>query len=122
MTQKILFICEQNQLRSPTAEAICKGMPSIEARSAGLAKSATNPVTPDLIEWADVVVVMERRQRNKLHKLIGTDYATKRIVCFYIPDEYEYMDPALVLLLKERLSRNLGISFDQEKGNTGAAG
>jgi len=32
-------------------------------------------------------------------------YRKKRIVCLYIPDEYDYMDPELIALLEQRLPR-----------------
>ncbi len=57
----------------------------------------------ELLEWADIIFVMEKRQRNIIHKKYKDIYDRKRIVCMYIPDDYDYMDPDLIQLLKERL-------------------
>jgi predicted protein tyrosine phosphatase len=96
----VLFVCTQNRLRSPTAEKLFCDDPRLDVRSAGVDKDATVPAGRELIEWADVVFVMERRHRNIIHTRYPDLYRSKRIICLYIPDEYEFMDPELVLLLK----------------------
>ena len=40
---KVLFICTQNLMRSPTAEALYRGRPDLDVRSAGVAKDARVP-------------------------------------------------------------------------------
>ena len=101
--QKVLFLCNQNRLRSPTAEAVFRENPQIEVKSAGVDNDASVPVNLELLEWADIIFVMEKRQRNIIHKKYKDIYDRKRIVCMYIPDDYDYMDPDLIQLLKERL-------------------
>ncbi len=98
----LLFLCNQNRLRSPTAERIFRGEPGLEVRSAGVDADAVVPLTRDLLEWADLVLVMEKRQRNLIQKRYPDLYQTRRIVCIYIPDEFEFLDPALIALLRER--------------------
>lgn len=49
----VLFICSQNRLRSPTAEQVFSSHEAITCVSAGLNNDADNPVTPELVEWAD---------------------------------------------------------------------
>ena len=107
--KKLLFICSQNRLRSPTAEAVFSQWPGVEAMSAGLNSDATTPVSSDLIEWADILVVMEKSHRNKLNKKFGAFLKGKRIVVLGIPDEYEYMQPELVRLLKAVVPRHVGM-------------
>lgn len=102
-----LFICSQNRLRSPTAEQIFSTRQGIEVSSAGTNHDAENPVTPELLEWADTIFVMERQHRNKLQKRFRSSLNGKRIVCLDIPDEYEFMDPGLIRLLEARLARYL---------------
>jgi predicted protein tyrosine phosphatase len=65
--RRLLFVCSQNRLRSPTAEAICQGLDGIEAISAGTNNDAEQALTGDLIEWADVVIAMERAHRNRIN-------------------------------------------------------
>jgi predicted protein tyrosine phosphatase len=101
---KVLFVCDENRLRSPTAEAIFKGRPHLEVKSAGLAKQANVPLTLELLEWADLIFVMEKRQRNIIQSRFKEIYQRKRIICLYIPDDFEFMDPELIALLEERVS------------------
>lgn len=100
--KRVLFVCSQNRLRSPTAEQVFSGRPGFEVASAGLNPEAETPVSADLLEWADVVFVMERAHRNKLSKKFRAQLGSKRIICLDIPDEFEFMDPALVRLLEAK--------------------
>lgn len=99
----VLFVCTQNRLRSPTAEQIFSSRPGFEVASAGTDPSAGVPVSPELLAWADVIFVMERAHRNRLTKRFKQHLKSKRIVCLDIPDEFEYMDPALVKLLEAKV-------------------
>ena len=63
--KKLLFVCSENRLRSPTAESIFSEYESIEAIGAGTNNDAATPVSGDLIEWADIILVMEKMHRNK---------------------------------------------------------
>lgn len=98
----MLFICSQNRLRSPTAERVFADREGFEVTSAGLNPEAETPVSADLLEWADVIFVMERAHRNKLSKKFKVHLKSKRIICLDIPDEFEFMDPALVRLLEAK--------------------
>ena len=92
----VLFICSRNQLRSPTAEQVFSKWAGIEVASAGLDKSSREQVTPELLEWADLIFVMERAHRNKLAKKFRSYLKHQRVICLNIPDEYSYMEPRLV--------------------------
>lgn len=78
--------------------------------SAGTNQDAENPITDELIEWADLIFVMERHHRNKLQKRFRSAIKDKRIVNLEIPDDYKFMDPALVKLLKARMARYLPVA------------
>ncbi len=101
--QRVLFVCSQNKLRSPTAEQVFSGRPGFEVASAGTDRNAENPISAEAIEWADVIFVMERAHRDRLTKHFRAQLKDKRIVCLDIPDEFEYMDPALVRLLEAKV-------------------
>ncbi|WP_439887817.1 low molecular weight protein tyrosine phosphatase family protein [Pseudomonas sp. MBLB4123] len=105
--KRILFVCSQNKLRSPTAEQVFSLEPGLEVLSAGTNHDAENPITPELIEWADKILVMERTHREKLQKRYKAHFNGKSIICLSIPDEYEYMDPELVKILKEKIPQFL---------------
>ena len=68
LMKKVLFLCSQNRLRSPTAESIFSDINGYDVLSAGLNNDATTPLTPELIEWAEFIFVMEKAHRNKLQK------------------------------------------------------
>ena len=101
----LLFVCSQNRLRSPTAEVVFAEYPRLETMSAGTNNDAETPLSGDLIDWAHVIVAMEKTHKNKITKKFKPLLADKRVVVLDIPDEYEYMQPELVMLLKAKLSR-----------------
>jgi len=105
--KKLLFVCSENRLRSPTAEAVFSEYEGIEAIGAGTNADAETPVSGDLIEWADVILVMEKAHRNKVSKKYKELLKNKRLIVLEIPDEYECMQPELIQLLKTKVSRLL---------------
>ena len=109
--KRLLFVCSQNRLRSPTAEAVFSQYEGIEAISAGTNNDAETPVSGDLVEWADIVFVMEKAHRNRLMHRFRPLLKDKQVVVLGIPDDYEYMDPALVRLLEARVPRHLRLNL-----------
>lgn len=105
---KVLFICSRNQWRSPTAEQVFAKWPGLEVRSAGVDKAAVEPVTPEVLEWADLVFVMEKSHRTKLSRKFRAHLKNQKIVVLGIPDKYRYMDPDLVGLLEKLVQPHLG--------------
>ena len=63
-----LFICTQNRLRSPTAERLFANRSGHEVRFAGVDTAATTPVSTELLEWADVIFMMEEGHRSNLER------------------------------------------------------
>ena len=101
--KKLLFVCGKNRLRSPTSEAVFSEYEGLEAESAGLDREAEMPLSNQAIEWADIIFVMENSHRSKLSKKFQPWLKDKRVICLDIPDEYEYMEPELVELLKKKV-------------------
>ena len=101
----LLFVCSENQLRSPTAEAIFNTYEGISAIGAGTNKDAETTVSGDLIEWADIVFVMEKSHKNKITKKFKELIKNKRLICLDIPDDYDRMDSILIRLLIVKVSR-----------------
>jgi len=101
--KSVLFVCSQNRLRSPTAEQVFSQREHIEVQSAGLDQACGNPVTPELVEWADIIFVMEQTHRNKLSKQFRGSLKNARVIVLGIPDDYEFMDPELVRILEMRV-------------------
>ena len=103
--KKLLFVCSENRLRSPTAETVFSEYEGIEAIGAGTNSDAETPVSGDLILWADVILVMEKSHRNKIAKKYKELLKDKRLVVLDIPDNYECMQPELIKLLKAKVPR-----------------
>lgn len=100
---KVLFICNQNQNRSKTAEELFQG--TFMTRSAGLYNE--HPVREEQLEWADIIVVMEDAQRQELAKRFPEQYLQKRIISLDIPDVFQYNQPELMALLKSKVEETL---------------
>ncbi|HUE91646.1 phosphotyrosine protein phosphatase [Pseudomonas sp.] len=107
--KNVLFICSRNQWRSPTAETVWRKHPDISVRSAGTNPSARRTVSAVDIHWADVIVVMEQKHKNRLVAEFTRLLEHKPIYVLDIPDEYKYMDPELVEMLEESVSSYLGL-------------
>lgn len=105
---RLLFVCSRNRRRSPTAERVFSGHRGWETTSAGLAPDAETPLDAETLDWADVVFVMEKRHQKKLQERFSRSLRDKRVVCLGIPDDFEYMDPELVSILREKVPRLLG--------------
>lgn len=103
MALRVLFICAKNRLRSPTAEQVFAAWPGVETASAGVNRDADNPLSPELLEWAELILVMESRHRRKLAEKFRRHLAGKPIHSLNIPDDYAFMQPELVQLLRQRV-------------------
>lgn len=103
----LLFVCSENRLRSPTGEEVFLGFEGVDAIGCGTNSDAATPISGDLIEWADVVFVMEKTHRNKVSKKFRDLLRQTRLICLDIPDDYERMDPVLVRLLENKVLRHL---------------
>ena len=100
---RALFICSANKLRSPTAEHVFSQWPGLDVDSAGLNNDADVPLSPEQIDWADVIFVMERDHLTKLRRNFTRHAAGKRVICLNITDDYGYLQPELVALLEARV-------------------
>ena len=111
---KALFVCSANIDRSPTAEKLFQNWKGRwKAMSAGIAPSpGRNHLTQKLIDWADLVMVMEPLHSEYVHTHFKCDPNKVRvldIVNRYIRDEPELiqllqMKVAPILDLEDRLN------------------
>lgn len=97
--KKVLCVCSAGLLRSPTAALVLSQPPfEFNTRAAGLSTEyALITVDKVLVEWADEIVCMTPTQASIMRA--GTD---KPVICLHIEDDYEYRDPKLCELIKER--------------------
>jgi len=104
---RVLFLCRYNRQRSATAERIFCKDPALDVRSAGTNYDALVRVNQHMLEWADVIFVMDEDLQRKLCTDFPDHPALARIVCLDIPDDYLFLDPELVRLLQERTQAEL---------------
>ena len=105
--RRLLFVCSQNKWRSLTAERLFDDHPHYEARSAGTEPGARVRVTAGHLGWAEVIFVMERRHADRLREKFAEALQAKPVVVLRIPDKYQFGDPQLVALLREKLAAQL---------------
>ncbi len=101
--KRVLTVCSANMLRSPTIAHVLSANPyNFNTRSAGTAAFALIPVTEELLFWADEIVCADTEHtiviRDKLMEL----NLDKVLINLNIPDIYEYRNPELINLIKER--------------------
>lgn len=104
---KLLFVCSQNVWRSRTAEEIFAKSPGWQVKSAGTENGARIKITAGLVGWADVIFVMEKRHADRIRAGFGDILPGRRLFCLQIPDDYPYMHPDLIELLRERVAEHL---------------
>ena len=106
-TINILFICSRNRWRSPTGEAVWRKDLRVKVRSAGTSSKAKRIVNANDLRWADIIFVMEQKHKNRLWAEYASLLRYKTLHILEIPDEYQYMNPELVEILKESVSSYL---------------
>ena len=102
-SRKVLCVCAAGVLRSPTAANVLHNEYRLNTRSAGIEEEyAIIPVTARLLMWSDEIVCMESWQAQEIHEMLAQMGIQRYVVCLNIEDNYSYMQPELVELIKER--------------------
>ncbi|WP_348731324.1 hypothetical protein [Rheinheimera texasensis] len=97
----ILFLCTANLNRSKTAELHFAAKDPVNVyKSAGLSQKecrrhGTTLCTEDLLEWADLICVMELLHISRIEQYTGRRFLNK-IINLDIPDIYSFGDAALI--------------------------
>jgi predicted protein tyrosine phosphatase len=103
----VLFVCKYNRSRSATAERLFCKRPDLDVRSAGTSEDALVRVNDRMLDWADVIFTMEHAQQRALQRLFPSHPGLRKLVCLDIPDDFAFLQPELVQLLKERVGPHL---------------
>lgn len=103
---KVLFVCTLNQWRSPMAEALYRGDPRLEVRSAGTRSGARRRIGPADLAWADLVLVMEADHKNSILEKFG-DLALPPIRVLRIANNLGCADEQLQRQLREAIEPEL---------------
>ena len=103
----LLFVCSRNQWRSPTAEKVWSRSPYVSVRSAGTSPRARRTITMKDVQWADLVLVMQDKHRQRVRDRFRDEVGKNNLVVLDIPDEYRFMDPELVQRVTDQVTRVL---------------
>ncbi|MEO9516141.1 MAG: hypothetical protein ABJH45_13510 [Paracoccaceae bacterium] len=102
-----------NKWRSPTGEAIFRRYDGVATRSAGTSRKVRHQVNLSDIRWADLICVMEEKHNARLRSDFRGDVKRKAIHVLDIPDDYQFMDPELVDLIRDALEPMIERATDQ---------
>lgn len=105
--QRVLFLCKYNRSRSATAERLFCKRPDLDVRSAGTNEDALVRVNHRMLDWADVIFTMDPTQQRTLQRMFPSHPGLKKLVCLEILDDFAFLQPELVKLLKERVTPHL---------------
>lgn len=104
----VLFICGKARRRSPTAADILDHWPGFQTDFAGLSNDADEVLTGEHIDWADIIFVMERRQKTRLLTKFKSISSGLKLISLDIPDIYNPHDPDLVSILRSKFTAHFG--------------
>jgi predicted protein tyrosine phosphatase len=104
---KVLFVCGKNKRRSPTAEKIFKNDQRMLVRSAGTGETSRRRLTEGDLLWADLILVMQRKYASQIRVKYGHLDLKAPVHSLEITDDYTFMDPKLIALLKEAVDYEL---------------
>ena len=80
---------------------IFKNKNGLEVRSAGTEKAARIRISSQLMEWADIIFVMENKHKKRISVMFPEIIDDKKVIVLDIPDEYNYMDEELIAFLED---------------------
>ncbi len=103
--KKLLFVCDENRNRSPTAEGLFKDRKGYLAKSCGILDTVEKKINKRLVLWADIIFVMESFEEIYIRETFKTH---TKIINLDVYDYYSKDDPELIKLLKKKLKRYLG--------------
>ena len=73
------------------------------AKSAGTSDKARVKVNQKLIEWADIIFVMEQKHKDLLNQRFSSVLSGKQPIVLNIEDNYHFGDEELIGILEEAL-------------------
>jgi predicted protein tyrosine phosphatase len=83
-------------------------------RSAGVSNKSPHQVSARDLEWADLVLVMERKYKSRIVETFRDNADLPPIVSLDILDDYERMDPELIALIEKGTEFHLKQRFNME--------
>ena len=80
---------------------IYRNDPRVSVKSAGVSSKARRQISEKDLDWADVVLVMERKYARRIPRLFQSRSSFPPMECLDIPDDYEFMDEELITLIRD---------------------
>ncbi|MEO1490851.1 MAG: phosphotyrosine protein phosphatase [Pseudomonadota bacterium] len=105
--KRVLFLCGKARARSPTAAQVFADWPGVSTDFAGISNDADDALSADQIDWADLIMVMERRHATRLNDRFGRMLAGKKVLVLDIRDRYTFMEQGLIDELMEKAGPRL---------------
>jgi predicted protein tyrosine phosphatase len=104
LKRTVLFVCTANIQRSPTAESLFQNWGGLwEAKSAGINPEPGGALlTQELVDWADLVLVMEAAHAYYVKSHFRCDLNKLRVLG--VRDRYYRDDPELIQELKKKVA------------------
>lgn len=104
-SKHVLCCCSAGLLRSPTAANVIHREFGHNTRAVGLEESyALIPINPQLLYWADEIVVMTSSHADVVEKLCEEHLGAAswpKLIVLSIPDNFAYMDKSLQILIAD---------------------
>ena len=109
--KNVLFVCSANVDRSKTAEdCFSEVYKSCNFESAGTNhaicnEKGTNFINQELIEQAELIIVMEAKHRDWIY--VNLDPKNTELIVLDIQDIYKYYSPDLIKILNDKCAHLL---------------
>ncbi|MGF1620527.1 MAG: phosphotyrosine protein phosphatase [Rhodomicrobiaceae bacterium] len=100
---RALFISGRSRARGPTAAQIVAQWKNVRADCAGIASDADDQLSLEQLDWADIIFVMEPRQKTVVTSKFPDSLRGKRMINLDVGDLYSFMEPELVEILTRKL-------------------
>ena len=94
--KRVLFVCGKARVRSPTAAQVFADWNGIRTDFGGISNDADDALSADQIDWADIIMVMERRHQTRLNDRFKKMLAGKKVLVLDIRDRYTFMEADLI--------------------------
>jgi len=101
--KRVLCVCSAGLLRSPTIAWVLSQEPyNRNTRSVGVHDYALIPLDVVHVAWSQEIVCAEKSHEDIVLAFLEKEGYDRPVINLGIPDEYEYRNPTLVNLIKER--------------------
>lgn len=98
----VLVVCGQNKRRSLTAERIYRNDNRFELRSAGVNPKARHTISVKDVEWADLILHMDKEQGMRIRELF-VEMNLPVMENLEIEDDYLFVESDLVEVLRVKI-------------------